>query len=489
MNLRKWMALTSLLLAASLPARAAPAVDVPLQLEGEGPWYRLNIPLNVQLAASHDDLRDLRVLNAEGEELAYSFNWSGDEPQDLISQARPGLFPLDGPADVQTAPAVQIKRGTSGSVIEIAPESPDRGKLIQRGWLVDASFYGKSLRAMTLDWSSGADGFQRFTIEASDDLQHWQSWGEGQIARLSYAGERVEQREVALPQRKAKYLRLIWQTPRQAPDLTEVMLTGVDSQVQMPALTWSEPMRLNPYKPGVYTLELPRPLLVQAVQLQLPPGNVLAPVMLYTRGAINAMTRDTIELTRKQEKYAGDLYDGPDSLGQNGTILSGERGKEKLWLPFGDGLLYRLPQDGKEALRDEIKTESAPVKEMLVRVDTRGGGLGSEPPEMRLAVRGAQVVFLARGSAPYKLVVGGETARSAALPLDVLIPNYEPKRLLTLGRASAPDVLPAAISVSPAVQSPGESAPGWKRFGLWAVLLLGVALLAAMAFSLLRNKS
>jgi len=32
-----------------------------------------------------------------------------------------------------------------------------------------------------------------------------------------------------------------------------------------------------------------------------------------------------------------------------------------------------------------------------------------------------------------------------------------------------------------------ESGPNWKKLGLWAVLLLGVAALGAMAYSLLRK--
>jgi hypothetical protein len=83
----------------------------------------------------------------------------------------------------------------------------EAGEEALRGWLLDASAIKAPLQQLILDWTSERDGFQRFSIEASDDLQHWQSWGEGQVARLTFADERVEQHEVGLPGQSARYLR------------------------------------------------------------------------------------------------------------------------------------------------------------------------------------------------------------------------------------------------------------------------------------------
>lgn len=43
------------------------ATQVPLSVSGEGPWYRLELPLSVQLNARQTDLSDVRVFNAAGE--------------------------------------------------------------------------------------------------------------------------------------------------------------------------------------------------------------------------------------------------------------------------------------------------------------------------------------------------------------------------------------------------------------------------------------
>jgi hypothetical protein len=431
----------SMILAALLVAplaRADYATQVPLTLEGEGPWYRLELPLGLQMAARHADLRDLRVLNAEGEELAYALTLGSAQPEERRREAAVKWFPLRGAADTQAAPAIRVQRSTSGTLVEVAPEQAGQGEQLLRGWLLDASVFDQPLHRLQLDWSAEQEGFQRFSIEASDDLQHWRRWEDGQIARLSFDGERVEQREVSLPGTKARYLRLLWQAPQQAPALLAARVVSIENQAAAPSLAWSAPLRPTSSKVGEYSWELPLSLPLQKIRVELPAGNVLAPVSLASRGA-------------------GKLD----------------------WRPLTSGLLYRLPQDGKEVLQDEIELWGTPVQQLRLRVDARGGGLGSEGPTIRVAVRATQVVFLARGSAPYRLALGDASARSTALPLGTLIPGYEPRRLASLGRATAPEAVRQAAAA--------QSSADWKRIGLWGVLLAGVALLGGMAFSLLRT--
>ncbi|WP_161868042.1 DUF3999 family protein, partial [Pseudomonas yangonensis] len=110
-------------------------------------------------------------------------------------------------------------------------------------------------------------------------------------------------------------------------------------------------------------------------------------------------------------------------------------------------------------------------------------GLGQQALTAAFAVRATQLVFLARGEPPYRLAVGRADATAAALPLSTLIPGNSTERLTSLASAQV-DV--AAVR-SAEVNVPATAATDWKRWGLWAVLLLGVALLAAMAASLLRR--
>jgi hypothetical protein len=124
------------------------------------------------------------------------------------------------------------------------------------------------------------------------------------------------------------------------------------------------------------------------------------------------------------------------------------------------------------------KTSSSCTALKLV-VDQRGGGLGTEAPQLQVGMRATELVFLARGTPPYTLALGNAGAKAAYLSLRTLIPGYQPARLSPLGLATVSSA--AVTAAAPGV--PRIHGPDWKRIVLWAVLLLGVGLLV---LSLLR---
>lgn len=420
------------------------AVQVPLTVKGEGPWYRLELPLALHVTARHADLRDLRLFNAEGEALAYALTLGAAQSSETRREMAVKWFPLRGEASTTAAPSIRVQRSTSGTLVEVTPDEPTTSQQVLRGWLLDASALDAPLHRLQLDWSADGEGFQRFSIEASDDLQHWRSWGDGQIARLSFADERIDQRDIELPGLKARYLRLLWLAPQQAPALTAARLTSIDSETTPAPLAWLT-ARPTSSKPGEYTWELPLALPLERLRIDLPQANTLVPVSFSSR----------------------------------------REGKLE-WQPLARGLLYRLPQDGKEVLQNEVELYGTPVQQLRLQVDPRGGGLGTSEPQLQVAMRSTQVVFLARGSAPYQLALGKAGLQSAGLPLTTLIPGYKPARLAQLAEAVVPMEIPA-VAAGASTEAPQPSGD-WKRFGLWAVLLVGVGMLALMALSLLRHK-
>jgi hypothetical protein len=146
-------------------------------------------------------------------------------------------------------------------------------------------------------------------------------------------------------------------------------------------------------------------------------------------------------------------------------------------------LLYRLTQNGQDVVQNELQLPGQTVQQLKLTVDERGGGLGTEAPTVRFAVRSTQLVFLARGAGPYTLALGSATVKAASLPLSTLIPDYSAAKLAALGKAT----VDSGAVVTPAATAPTVLGTNWKKIGLWAVLLLSVLALGAMAFSLLRK--
>ena len=48
------------------------------------------------------------------------------------------------------------------------------------------------------------------TVEASDDLRHWQPAGDAQLLKVSYNGSTLSQDRIELDGTRARYLRLRW---------------------------------------------------------------------------------------------------------------------------------------------------------------------------------------------------------------------------------------------------------------------------------------
>lgn len=416
----------------------------PLTLQDEGPWYRLEVPMAVHYAAQHGDLRDVRIFNAQGQAQAYAVLPGQAQSHEQLREQAVRWFALHADAQPHGVPQLRVQRSTDGTLIELSDEpSAPAGRQL-RGWLLDGSRIDAPLVRLELSWSGAEQGFQRFSIEASDDLQQWRSWGQGQVASLSFADQRIEQRQVELPGQSARYLRLLWLSPQQAPALEAAVLHS-RHQADSPApVLWSEKVAAQALDDGRYQWQLPQALPLERLRIHLDEPNTLAPVWLEGR-------------TREQDP----------------------------WRALSNGVLYRLPQDGAEVQRNELALPGLPVRQLRLRVDARGGGIGQRPPHAEFALRATQLVFLARGEAPYQLAAGRRDGHSAAMPITTLIPAFTPPHLAALPQAQV-QVQAGTVAAEVAAEQAARDV-SWKRWGLWSLLLLGVALLAAMATSLVRR--
>jgi hypothetical protein len=499
------------LIASGLARADAPAPEAPgdyaqhalLQTEGEAAWYRLDVPMSVYWSAAHADLRDLRVFNAAGETLPYALTATQERRAETRLEIKARFFPLYGTsrAGGQNDATVRVRRDASGLLVEVLsdpaqkpePDAPLRGWLLE----VSADASDKPLESLRLDWKDGPKGFQRFRIDASNDLERWNHWGEGQIARLEdFDGERIERKEVRLRGGKARYLRLTWLSPETAPVLSEATLTGVRADFEAAPLLWSEAMpgqRAGDDKSvGEFTWQLPLSLPLERIHIALAEPNTLAPVIVSGARQTEAESAESARNKARQTPRV--------SIGSLKNQVRRSRDRQSLssrdiWQPLARGLLYRLPLEGGEDVQEEIGLPGVAVKQLRLQIDPRGGGLNSEAPQLRVAMSGHQLVFLARGAPPYQLAFGRADARSAVLPLSTLAPGYDSRRpektKFGIARLAEPDtaVAPAvaAVAAAAAVTSAAveENTQG-KTYALWAALLAGIALLSGMAVSLLR---
>jgi hypothetical protein len=482
-----------------------------VETDARASWYQADVPVSAQWHAKHPDLRDLRVFNAEGEPLPFALTASSAQFVRDRREAPARVFPLysestESEPDVTLGGSVRVRRDAKGNVeIEALPgthaPAVHKTRKLLRGWLIDTGAAGFSPERLELDWAPGAqEGFFQFSIEASDDLEHWSSWGGGQLVRLNFDGQSILQREISLPGKKARYLRLIWEDAQAAPAVRGARLSGDVTHRGDAPLAWSPPIAGEPV-PGEereFIWRLPFSLSPQRIRVVMEEDNVLAPVVFYGRNVEPGVAGParSAEDARKNGALDGGqlirdvLLDSRHPKRQR-KEASPPPPEETPWRMLANGVLYRLPAT---QMQNEMDLPAYPVNQLRLRVDRRGSGLGRGVPQIELALRKTELAFLARGNAPYWLAVGNADAQAADLPLTTLIPGglAQAQRTGQLARARIPEngLMPTPNAIAPKPASAPESPPQPQESGktvFWIILTAGVILVGIMAISLMRS--
>ena len=426
------------------------AFGVPVQTDGREALYEIELPASVYQGVTRPDLGDMRVFNAGGEQVPFALEPRPPRRSEKPQPVAVKYFPLYGeqPADLQGL-QLRVEKGAGGTVVSV---KSDAGKSAARrsvlAYLVDVSVLKQPYEALELDWRQGSASFATtLRVEASDDLEHWTTVAsQAPLVRLDYGGQRLEQRTVEFRPRTAKYLRLSWPgigrpeaAGREPLDLTSVMVRAGEIAVE-PERAWRELPPEAGEKPGEYLYDLGGPLPVDRVRVGLPQDNSIARIDLLSR--------------------------------------SDPRGE---WHSVTSGVVYRLTQNGQQVASPDLSVAVNAERYWLLRVDQRGGGLGSGLPRITVGWVPQRLVFAARGEGPFQLAYGSVRMQPAAYPVDTVVPGWRTDQQPKLARA---EVLPERLLGGAAALRTGTN---YKVWGLWSALSLGVLLLAWMTWRLAKQ--
>jgi hypothetical protein len=455
----------ALLLAASTCSLAAErpadfAYGIPLAMSGDEALYEVTLPSTVYRGVVRADLSDVRVFNGAGEVVPHAFRPRKTGRVEAGGAHALTLFPLKAPADASIdGLSISMRRAPDGtsSINVTSTGTSGTGEPRTLGYLVDLSGFERALRALEFDWSGGANFAGKLRIEASEDLGSWRTLANGApLVNLEVGGQRLQQSRIELPMQKAKYLRLSWVAPsaeRATLPALETARGEFAERTSEAPREWSRIGEGKPGQPGEYVFDLGGRFPVDRVRFELPQPNTIVQVEILTR----------------------------------------ERADQS-WRHVTRGVIYRLRQGGSEVSSPDMAFSTNTDPHWLLRVDQRGGGLGSGTPIMHAGWIPHQIVFTARGEPPFQLAYGSRQAKPGAYAIQTLIPGYRDDEMRTI-RAAKPGAQ-QTISVREAqaqaqTELGGEArrqdAIDWKRWSLWGALGLGVLVLGAMAWRLLRQ--
>jgi len=459
--------LSAALLSANCLLAAAQAGEARLTLPDPSGYQTLRVPLALRMQARSAELNDLRLRNGRGETLPFA--WlpiPAPEPQ---AQRRWQAAPLfKAPAAVAPATSAAAAR--------------------QDDWLIDLRKLPGTLTELELSLPPEAQGVWRFALEHSPDLQRWQLLSaEAQLVQLRQAGQVLAHTRFELGAWRGGYLRLRPLKGQATPPLAAARVQSQQQHRTAPPIEWTEPIAPSHCNASHCDYELPRHLPVDRLAWQLDAVNTLAPVTVYGQApaapfAAPPPQRHGLRAHLRQ-------------LRNKSAPQTSAPAAEEPWQWLTQSSLYWLRLPGGEARAPDTQLDGRLFERLRLQPEGGMAALGSQPPKLRLGTRAALLVFLAREPAPFKLSWGDIDA-PAALALSQLMPTRQagdplpPETVQVHMPAPPPAALPAsapapakpaATPATPAAPDPGP------RYGLWAALLAALAVMGAMAYSLLRG--
>ncbi len=402
---------------------------------------RVEIPQSVYEGAARSDLGDVRVFNGAGEVVPYAVL---PRPTAAISEAAAidlPYYPLRGTLKNRpNALEVHVRQSRDGTALDVVT-APAAAGVEVLGYLVDARSLKQPLRTLELDWKPLANGFSgTLRVEGSDDLSHWSPLADhAPLLGLEFAGQQLEQKTIRLQGPAYRYLRLSWPPGQPALDLTRLAGRPGGDRID-PERRWKDVTGTAGEKPGEYLFDLGGRLPVDRLRIQLPEPNTLVSVQALARSA-----------------------------------------PEHPWQPIASGVLYRLQRDGREISSPDLAVAVNGWRYWMLRVDQKGGGLGHGVPQLAAGWVPQQMVFVARGDPPFALAYGNARAQPSAYSVEMVVPGWQPNEPFTAGAASTG---PQRVVAGATALRPGFD---YKTWLLWGSLVLGVMVLAWMAWQLTRQ--
>ncbi|HLX22822.1 MAG TPA: DUF3999 domain-containing protein [Usitatibacter sp.] len=407
--------------------------------------HRIALPFEAYRDAK-TDFSDLRVFNAAGEALPIAFTGEPEAVKNEAPAAGLPMFPVSAaPQAKGRAPEgmdVYVKSGPNGTIVSV--QGRPVGKLTPKpvAWLLDASQLTTPIRALDFQWDVGpGTEIVHVNVDASDDLKEWRRVSShSQLVVLRQEGLSLEQHRVEVGSLKAKYLRITGDTAGFA-------LKSVQAQS---VLTVAPPTRLTRSfrasagaKAGTFEIDLGARLPIDAMKVDVP-ANTVAPIAIATR----------------------ETETGP-------------------WVPLTSATFYRMTRGGASVESPAVEIGRRSMRWVQLTLDSHVPSLGGDMPTLEVQWRPAQIVFVARGDAPFTLAFGNPEAKRTILALNQVVPDYKTGAEMKIPEDQVLRVATVTVVESPMTKLVGDV--NKRKLVLWGALLIAVIVLGFMAVGLAKQ--
>jgi hypothetical protein len=143
---------------------------------------------------------------------------------------------------------------------------------------------------------------------------------------------------------------------------------------------------------------------------------------------------------------------------------------------------------GQKLVNPDIEIPLTAEPRWVLRVDSRGGGLGSGMPVLHAGYVPHRLLFVARGEAPFRAQFGNKEAFPTALAVHTIVPGYSADKEMALA-ARIGEVRTREIVKPTGIEAARDYAGkvDEKKIWLWVALIAAVLVIVGMAFKLTRQ--
>lgn len=421
------------------------AFGMELSISGQGAIYGMAVPVQVYRACTRADLGDLRVFNGQGlvPHILQPQVSKKTSPQPVYLP----FFPLVGMGDnSQLPPELQITTDSKGTIIDIRQDRTEPPSTVVTAYIIDISGLEEKADWLEFTWIGKEDNFSTsVSIDTSDDLNGWQPLvHSAALAELQYLGHNLLRNRITMKAGMKKYLRLSWPPDETGVDLT-VIKAGYTKEERIQARTVhhlvGEPKQDADKGKMSYHYSSDGFFPVDQVSIRLPQQNSMAQVTVFSRA-----------------------------------------NEEEPWRQRASLLSYHLTIDGVNF--DSRIKDIAPTTDRFWRLEINNLGRGSGAPTLSLGWLPQQLVFVAQGEGPYTLAYGRAGLGPERSQVDRLLTTLDPhqeKNMIMVADAGAQIILGGTGMLLPSPEVP------WRRWILWASLVVGVLVIGGMAFQLFKE--
>ncbi|HAO20369.1 MAG TPA: hypothetical protein DCQ37_07745 [Desulfobacteraceae bacterium] len=421
------------------------AYGISLTPETGSAIYAVTLPESIYRRITRADLGDMRVFNRQGEVVPYLLRRPEISSQSVAPVMLP-FFPIYADMGKKGGEiSFQLSADGRGSILSIQANSGSQPSQNIRAYIIDASAADRAISELEAEWRNEGESFvTTVSVESGNDLTHWQTLvNAATLAKLQYGEHRLDQNRIVLPAKKAKYLRISWSAGRQGVELTKLnaLFSPVTAEPDRAEIAVSGAAAKD--KPHAYEFDLKGLFPADRINLSLPQRNSLTQAVLKSRA------------TPKEE-----------------------------WKIRHRGLFYNLIVEDNPLNNAPVSLSPA-ISDRYWRLETDdSGGMGSGMPLLRISWIPHHLVFLARGEAPFQLVYGSTKIKAPEASMDRLFDSIGKNQTHLVRK-----VLPGNETEIGGADNLKPQAPPfpWKKFMLWAVLIVGVLILAWMAYFLYRQ--